>query len=194
MSEEIKVNRPVQPMTPMQAMPAPAQNSKMPWFILAAVVILIVVLGIVFRGKLFGAKEGGSMKKEEVMAKASGYQAIFLSNGQVYFGKLSDSNSTFATMTDVFYLQVVQPPLQGQQEAAQQQQQQQQQPQISLVKLGNELHGPLDEMKINRDHILFYENLKEEGQVIKAIKDYKANPQGSAAQGEPKPAPVAPVK
>jgi hypothetical protein len=131
-----------------------------------------------FREKLFSSN---GAKKEAPMAKASGYQAMFLTNGQVYFGKLTDPNSVFPTMTDVYYLQVVQPPLQGQQEQAQQQQQGQQ-PQISLVKLGNELHGPMDEMKVNREHILFYENLKEDGQVVQAIKNYKANPQGQGAQ------------
>ena len=32
-------------------------------------------------------------------------------------------------------------------------------------------------MYISRSHLLFYENLKENGQVVKAIREYKANPQ-----------------
>ncbi len=178
MPEEIRINRPASPAMPTpvstQTQASTPNNSKVPWIILAVVVVVIVVLGLVFRDRLFGSP---ATKKSAVMVKPSGYQAIFLSNGQVYFGKLAEANSSFATMTDVFYLQVVQPPLQGQQEQAPQAQQGQQ-PQISLVKLGNELHGPLDEMKINREHILFYENLKEDGQVVQAIKNYKANPEG----------------
>ncbi len=181
MPEEIRISRPASPVMPTQtAQPMPVAgpgNNKTPWIILGVVVAGIVILGVVFRDKLFG--NGGMKKAEVTMAKASGYQAMFLTNGQVYFGKLTDANANFPTMTDVFYLQVVQPPLQGQQEQAQAQQGQQgQQPQISLVKLGNELHGPMDEMKVNREHILFYENLKEDGQVVQAIKNYKANPQG----------------
>ena len=50
---------------------------------------------------------------------------------------------------------------------------------ISLVKLGCELHGPTDEMLINREQVIFWENLKEDGQVAKAVAEYvKANPNG----------------
>ncbi len=92
--------------------------------------------------------------------KSSGYQAVFLTNGQVYFGKLSDSAASYATMKDIYYLQVTQPPIQGSQQDAASQAQAQAQQQLSLVKLGNELHGPVDEMKINRDQILFFKNIQ----------------------------------
>jgi hypothetical protein len=44
---------------------------------------------------------------------------------------------------------------------------------INLVKLGAELHGPTDEMRINRDHILFIEDLKDDSQVVQGIKRFK---------------------
>jgi hypothetical protein len=96
----------------------------------------------------------------------SGYQAVFLSNGQVYFGKVSSTTSSDLVLEDIYYLQVegqIQPEQQGTQ-----------QPKLSLVKLGNELHGPQDKMIINRDHVLFWENLKDDGKVVSAIKDHKA--------------------
>ena len=102
---------------------------------------------------------------------ASKYQAVFLTNDQVYFGKLSSPKSDYPVLRDVFYLQVTQtlqpqdpkipPPAGGQQ--------------IQLVKLGNELHGPIDEMKINKDHILFIEDLKPDSQVVKAIEAFKTS-------------------
>jgi len=50
---------------------------------------------------------------------------------------------------------------------------------VSLVKLGCELHGPEDEMLINRDQVIFWENLKADGQVAKAVAEYqKQNPNG----------------
>lgn len=99
----------------------------------------------------------------------SDYQAVFLINNQVYFGKLSDRNSQFPTLTDVYYLQVNQPiqPAQGKAPATQ--------PDISLVKLGGELHGPTDEMKLNRDQILLIEDLRADSNVVRAIKAYKDN-------------------
>jgi hypothetical protein len=105
-------------------------------------------------------------------------QAVFLANGQVYFGKLSDPNSQYTTLKDIYYLQVVEQQLQGQQYG----QQTGQTPQISLVKLGSELHGPVDEMKISRAQILFYEDLTPDSQVGKAINDYKAKAQSSPTQ------------
>lgn len=95
------------------------------------------------------------------------YQAVFLSNNMVYFGKLSNINGDFVKMTDIYYLQV-------QQQQGDQKTQQQQQSQLSLAKLGNELHGPEDAMFINRKEIMFWENLKTDGKVVQAIKNYKS--------------------
>ncbi len=181
MSDEIRVNRPQpspvirQDVSGMEEA-ASVKSSKAPWIILAVVVVVLVVLGVLFRDKLFG----GAKEKGAAAPQASGYQAMFLTNGQVYFGKLGATSGNFLTMKDIYYLQVVQPPLQGQQQAGQPAPAQQQ-PQISLVKLGNELHGPVDEMKISQAQVLFYEDLKEDGQVVQAIKNYKANPTGAPA-------------
>jgi hypothetical protein len=141
---------------------------------LVAVVVVLGAVGFLFRDKLFASKNVSTDKNTQVMAKSSGYQAVFLSNGQVYFGKMSDVNSSYVTLSDIYYLQVTQPPLQGSQQS--QSTTPQAQPQLSLVKLGNELHGPVDEMKINRDQILFFEDMKEDAKVMEAIKEYKANP------------------
>jgi len=97
---------------------------------------------------------------------ADNYQAVFLSNNQVYFGKLSNQSGKYPVLTDIYYLRVTQP-LQPSDPN----------PNINLVKLGDELHGPSDKMEINRDQILFVEDLKPDSQVVTAIKDYlEANP------------------
>lgn len=101
-----------------------------------------------------------------VFGSSGKYQAVFLTNNQVYFGKVSNLGSSFPTLTDIYYLQVtqaLQPKTNGTQ------------PQINLVKLGGELHGPEDLMRINKDQILFVEDLKADSQVVNAIKDYKKN-------------------
>ena len=43
---------------------------------------------------------------------------------------------------------------------------------VQLIKLGNELHGPEDQMQITKDQVLFWENLKADGKVSKAIDSY----------------------
>lgn len=101
-------------------------------------------------------------------------QAVFLNGGQVYFGKIEDLNSKYMRMGNIYYLRVnqtVQPNQEGNQQATSND--------ISLVKLGCELHGPEDKMVINREQVIFWENLKDDGQVAKAVAEYvKANPNG----------------
>ncbi len=184
MPEEIRVSRPQQPhvQSPVQSYQAggmqeegtesPSKGSKMPWIVLVIVVIIIAALGVMFRDKIMNKP---ATPAAVTAGKTSGYQAVFLTNGQVYFGKIGANDNDYMTLTDIFYLQVVTPPLQGSQQTQQAAQQQ-----ISLVKLGNELHGPADLMHVNRSQILFYEDLKEDGQVVKAIEAYKLNPNGTA--------------
>lgn len=123
--------------------------------------ILLSLLVIIGAAVLYQEK-GGSASDIE----ADKYQAVFMTNGQVYFGKLDDINSSYADLTDVYYLQVQQ----AVQPAAKQAEQTSQ---VSLTKLGSELHGPTDKMHISRDQILFWENLKGDSTVVKAINEYQ---------------------
>ena len=116
-----------------------------------------------------------------VSGQRSGYVAVFMVNNQVYFGKLKNRESLYPVLTDVYYLRV-QNALQPQDisggnvkiekgKAVTVPQQPGQD--ITLVKLGNELHGPVDEVIINRDQILFIEEMREDSKVVRAIKDFK---------------------
>ncbi|MFA7286089.1 MAG: hypothetical protein WC052_00245 [Patescibacteria group bacterium] len=98
------------------------------------------------------------------------WQAVFLANGQVYFGKLSGINRRYVTLSDIYYLQVSQ----GLQQAATPEGAPPQgQPNINLIKLGQELHGPEDAMHIERSKVLFWENLKDDSRVVEAISQTK---------------------
>jgi hypothetical protein len=99
--------------------------------------------------------------------KTSGYQAVFLTNGQVYFGKVSGSWCRYVTLTDIYYLQLSKS-LQDQSQAANADQQS-----LTLVKLGKEIHGPVDTMKINRQQVLFIEDLGVDSKVVQAIQQNK---------------------
>jgi len=98
---------------------------------------------------------------------SSRYQAVFLTNGQVYFGKLVDNGPELVKLSSIWYLQVQQ----GQQSAADKLKDSQSQ--ITLSKLGNELHGPDDAMSISKDQVLFWENLKNDSKVVKTIQEAK---------------------
>jgi hypothetical protein len=127
--------------------------------------ILVSAVAVVVLG-WFAAKAYG-MLMADAAVKGKQYQAVFLTNGQVYFGKLTRTDSSYVKLTDIYYLQV-------QQQVQPKDQNSSQQPQVSLAKLGGELHGPEDIMYISRQQVLFWENLKDDGKVTKAIKDYKA--------------------
>ena len=131
------------------------------------IIIALVIAAAVFAGLRFAGAIPGAT------TRTAGYQAVFLTNGQVYFGKITNTTAQDVTIEDIYYLQVegqIQPEQQGTQ-----------QPKLSLVKLGNELHGPQDKMTINRDQVLFWENLKDDGKVVTAIKDHKAGRTGTPA-------------
>ena len=96
-----------------------------------------------------------------------------MADGQIYFGKLDSIGEEYAVLQDIYYLQV--------QQEVQPDTTAQPQTQISLAKLGNELHGPEDEMFINVDQILFWENLKDDGQVVTAINNFVSGNQPADA-------------
>mgnify|MGYP001567471508 CR=1 FL=1 len=134
------------------------KGSPLKWFWLILVAVLIVVAFMWWSGEL-----------EAVVGSKGGYQAVFLTNDQVYFGKLSKIDSSYPVLRDVYYLQVTQ--------ALQPRDSNTPATNINLVKLGGELHGPKDEMVINRDHILFFEDLKDDSQIVTAIAQSKGESQ-----------------
>ena len=127
--------------------------------IAAGLVVVILSLSLLRGNGIFGNS----------LVDGNKYQAVFLDNGQVYFGKLSKINSEYAELTDIYYLQVTQQQADGE---LQEGQNAAVDPQISLAKLGNELHKPEDRMFIDRDKILFWENIEDDGQVVQAIKNF----------------------
>ena len=112
-----------------------------------------------------------------VSSKASGYVAVFLTNNQVYFGRLGSLDGRYAILSDVYYLRV-QPALSDAGTVKVEDAKTAGAPagknDMTLIKLGDELHGPTDEIKLNRDHILLIEELKEDSKVVKAIEQFKA--------------------
>lgn len=125
--------------------------------LVAVVLILVAALlaFVVMRG--FGG--------EKRLVDGSKYQAVFLNGGQVYFGNIKDLNNKYMSLDNIYYLRVNQQVQPNANTSSNND--------ISLVKLGCELHGPQDRMVVNREQVIFWENLKDDGQVAKAIGEYK---------------------
>ncbi|MBI2410283.1 MAG: hypothetical protein HYV32_00100 [Candidatus Kerfeldbacteria bacterium] len=95
-------------------------------------------------------------------------KAVFLDNGQAYFGKISSANKDFLIIDKPYYLQkqtVLQEPVQDGQEPKTKQQ-------LSLTALGGkglQIHGPERSMYVPWDTVLYIENLRDDSEVVKLI-------------------------
>ena len=138
----------------------------------------IVLLGsaLLLAAVALYAGMSGGLSGEFKRVDTAKYQAVFLNGGvtsgsvsySTYFGKVSKINDKYIVIKDVYYL------------TDQQSQGSNQSSSPQLTKLGcQQLHSPVDEMVINRTHVAFWENIKDDGKVVTAIKQYKQqNPKG----------------
>ena len=115
--------------------------------------VTIIIVGVVSSIFLFD----GTRDKESRLIDKSKYQAVFVNdnNRQVhYFGKIVELNNKYLTLTDIYYVipvENVQP--NSNSNGAQN---------LTIKKLGCEIHRPQDLMIINRDQVVFWENLKDD--------------------------------
>ena len=142
-------------------------------FVMLLVLIALVLLVMVVRTQLFraGISTLFAPGASEVIDR-SAYQAVFLSNGQTFFGKLQEQGDAWFTMTDIFY---VANPEEGS---------------VQIIKRGSELQGPREPMLIAKDQVLFIENLREDSDVVTAIKRFKSGTLPAATVPPATPAPT----
>jgi len=84
------------------------------------------------------------------------YQAVFLTNGQTYFGMLQPQGDDWFLLSDVFYLSASD------------------QTGTQLIRRGSEAQGPKEPMIISREQVLFIENLRDDGDIVTLIKKFKS--------------------
>ncbi len=148
----------------------------------SATILVVALLWSVVLGA--PTSEGKHVNKDKM-------QAVFLNGGQLYFGHINDINKEFMRVSDIYYLranQQVQPDQADKPTTSS----------VKLVKLGCEPHGPEDSMVIRQAQVIFWENIKDDGQVGKLIAEFKkANPNGqkcaAAATSSSTPAATTPA-
>lgn len=119
--------------------------------IIAALLVMIVALMGVFVLQQYRASS--------VPGYGTQYQAVVLSNNQVYFGKLENVNSQYPVLKDVFYI-------------LSKVDSETKQAGNVLVRRGKELHGP-EFMILNRQNILMIEPVKDDSQLARMIAEQK---------------------
>jgi hypothetical protein len=142
-------------------------------FVMLVVLIALILVVLVVRTQLFraGISTLFAPNAAEVIDR-SAYQAVFLTNGSTYFGKLAAQGDQWFVLTDVFYLSV------GSDQTAPQ-----------LIKRGSEAQGPKEPMIIPSDQILFIENLRDDGDIVTLITKFKS---GQLPTATPPPATARP--
>ncbi len=90
-------------------------------------------------------------------ALSTSYQAVLLSNGAVFYGKLSGYGTSHPVLTNVFYIVSKTDPTTKEVTNV-------------LVKRGKELHGP-DRMYLNANQIVFVEPVGPDSKVAQLINE-----------------------
>ena len=161
--EEPKEPKPVHRPAPVHH-PRKEEKSKKSLIVTIAIIVAVIILGIGGWSLISG------MSAQGTAIDGSKYQAVFFTNGQVYFGKLHSFNDEYMKLTDVYYLQTDN---NAATDSKNPQATSSDQNNPKLIKLGDEIHGPQDEMIISKDQLLFYENLKSDGKVSQSIEKFK---------------------
>jgi hypothetical protein len=91
---------------------------------------------------------------------AARYQAVFLSNGQTYFGRYVDRIGSYVKVEGAYYIL---------QTSTATEDQPNQPPESKLIRRGNELHQPLPYVLIPKSAILFVEDLRPDSAVAQFI-------------------------
>lgn len=131
--------------------------------LLAVVVLLVALIITVSTGP----------KTEDSYVDGTKLQAVFLNTGQVYFGNIKTLNDKYFVLTNIYYLQT------NNSNSSSSTSTTNSSNNVTLVKLGCELHEPYDQMVINRQSVTFWENLQSGGQVAKAVDKFQQqNPSG----------------
>ena len=147
------------------------------WFRVLNIVILVGIAILVAAVALAFTRTDSN--SEFKLVQGSKYQAVFLNNGQVYFGNIKEMDSKNLVLSNIYYLtQNTTTGSDGQATAD---------GNYTLVKLGcQQIHDPYDQMVINRDQVTFWENLQDKGSVVSKINEFKKSyPNGPDCSQQP---------
>ena len=128
-------------------------------------IAIAILVGCVALAMTRSGTSASSDTNESQLVKADKYQAVFMQNGESYFGHIVTMNDQYIRLTHVYYLT-------RNSDASNSD--------YTLIKLGcQQIHNPYDQIVINRAQIKFWENIQDDGTVVTNIKKFeKQNPNG----------------
>ncbi|WP_434782162.1 hypothetical protein [Ferrovum myxofaciens] len=104
---------------------------------------------------------GSSRPQDSKLPLTTPYQAVFLDNGQFFYGKVDQSLSGFLLLTDIYYIQGSQDP-------------ETKQVKNILIQRGKEWHSP-DRMFLNLRHVVAIEPVTSTSEVAQLIEKQQTN-------------------
>jgi len=104
--------------------------------------------------------QGCDKKSNQKINIDTEYKAVFLDNGQVFFGRIEEAGPSYLVLKDVYYVrsQVIE------------REKDKNEVTNTLIKRGSEWHGP-DRMYINSNHITLIEPVSPSSRVGELIKE-----------------------
>lgn len=138
----------------------PKPTKKIGKKVLISLFVAVVVVALAF---IFGPVVKNLVESKLFASRSEQFSAVFLTNGQVYFGEIRNISKTEIVLENVYYLQANSAGTQSVAPDALNQS-------FKLVKLGDELHGPTDELFVNREQVVFYEFLRDDSKVVQSIR------------------------
>jgi len=152
---------------PAESPAMPMNYKKGSWLkilIVAVIAIIIILAGVYAIMRLTRANSDLS-KSSATAIEAMDWKAVFLSNGEIYFGIIQRQHDNQLVLNNVWYItrQTATDPTKDVQ------------PKLSLVKLGNEVYAPENSMTINMQNVLYVEKLQKTSNVIQLIKMYNTD-------------------
>ena len=85
------------------------------------------------------------------------FQGVYLNNGQEYFGHLEEMNADYVLLKDVHFLRT-------KDEKSPQQS-------IDVIRMVDSVHSPENVMYIPKEQIIFWQNIRQDSPLAKAILD-----------------------
>lgn len=157
------------PINPVKSTKGRSDRSKL---LRTGAVVLLFCLTILVVAAIGVISFGSNGDDQSKLVNSKNYQAVFLTNGQVYFGNIKSVGRDSIRLQNIYYLtQNTTTDAKGNTTTD---------GNYTLVKLGcQQIHDPFDEMVIERSQVSFWENLQDSGKVVTSIKEFqKQNPKG----------------
>lgn len=179
-SQSSVVNKPLAAKLPKRDRGSRSKLWRIGGVVFLFLIVILALAAIVFIG-LYNPTAQKYVNKNDL-------QAVFVNvngtnGGQVYFGHIQEIAPSYTRLTGIFYIQ----------QSASSDKSSNASQSLVLQKLGcQQIHDPEDQMVINNNEILWWENLNPDGQVAKQVATYyKQNPSGdNCSSAAPKSLPT----